>query len=229
MSNTLAMADRDIRQRDIVPPQKLAACHIVILGVGAIGRQVALQLAAVGAGSIELFDHDTVNVENLAPQAYWPRDIGRLKVDATAEACRLINPDVKLVLHPERFRRSSARLIGEAVRQLAIFCCVDSISTRSLAWDALKDRAAFFVDGRMNAEVTRVLASDQPASDSYYATTLFAEAEAYAGSCTSRSTIYGAGIAAGLMLSQFTRWLRGIAVERDILLNLLSMELSLGQ
>jgi phosphoglycerate dehydrogenase-like enzyme len=40
--------DRDIRQRDIVPPERLAQCHAVVIGVGAIGRQVALQLAAVG-------------------------------------------------------------------------------------------------------------------------------------------------------------------------------------
>ena len=40
--------DRDIRQRGLVPPERLAACHAVVIGVGAIGRQVALQLAAVG-------------------------------------------------------------------------------------------------------------------------------------------------------------------------------------
>ena len=61
-----AHADRDIRQREIVPPEKLAGCHVVVVGVGAIGRQVALQLAAVGVPSLELFDHDTVEVENLA-------------------------------------------------------------------------------------------------------------------------------------------------------------------
>jgi hypothetical protein len=37
--------DRDLRQRDIVPPERLAACRATIVGVGAIGRQVALQLA----------------------------------------------------------------------------------------------------------------------------------------------------------------------------------------
>ena len=45
------------------------------------------------------------------------------------------------------------------------------------------------------------------------------------GACTSQSTIYCAGIAAGLMLHQFSRWLRGIAVSQDISLNLLAAEL----
>ena len=55
----------------------------------------------------------------------------------------------------------------------------------------------------MSAEVIRVLASDRPARDEHYPTTLFAQDQAYAGACTAKSTIYTASIAAGLMLSQF--------------------------
>ena len=85
--STLNLADRDIRQRDIVPPEKLAGSHAIIIGVGAIGRQVAVQLAAVGISHLTLIDHDIVGVENLAPQAYWPEDIGNKKVEATAALC----------------------------------------------------------------------------------------------------------------------------------------------
>ena len=119
-----AHADRDIRQREIVPPEKLAGCHVVVVGVGAIGRQVALQLAAVGVPSLELFDHDTVEVENLAAQAYWPQDLARPKVNATADVCRLIYPQVQLVAHPARFRRSFGRSLGNAGKDVAVFCCV---------------------------------------------------------------------------------------------------------
>jgi len=40
--------DRDVRQRALVPPARLAACQALVVGVGDIGRQVALQLAALG-------------------------------------------------------------------------------------------------------------------------------------------------------------------------------------
>ena len=40
----------------------------------------------------------------------------------------------------------------------------------------------------------------------------------------SRSTIYAASIAAGIMVHQFTRWLRGIPVDFDTTLNLLAGE-----
>ena len=42
------LSQRDLRQRDIVPPDALAKCRPTVIGVGAIGRQVALQLAAMG-------------------------------------------------------------------------------------------------------------------------------------------------------------------------------------
>ena len=232
-TNTPAPAHpgRDVRQRDLVPPAALAACHVLVVGVGAVGRQVALQLAAVGAPGFDLVDDDTVGVENLAPQAYWPADLGRAKVDATAGVCRSVNPGAAVTPYAERFRRSSARslpcLRSEHAR-VAVFCCVDSIATRRLVWEAVRGRAAFWADGRMAAEVVRVLASGRPADDGYYATTLFAAERAYAGSCTAKSTVYTATIAAGLMLSQFTRWLRGLAVDRDLTLNLLAAELTAG-
>jgi molybdopterin/thiamine biosynthesis adenylyltransferase len=228
-SSTLQIGDRDIRQRELVPPLKLAVCQAVVVGVGAIGRQVALQLAAVGIGKMDLVDFDVVGVENLAPQAYWQSDLGKSKVEATAHACRLLNPAVRISEYNERFRRSSPRTLAafadRAVRPV-VFCCVDSIATRQLVWEAVRPMAAFFADGRMSAEVIRILAVGQPALDAYYATTLFAPEQAYQGSCTSRSTVYTASIAAALMLSQFTRSLREMPVDRDLHLNLLSSELS---
>jgi sulfur carrier protein ThiS adenylyltransferase len=224
-----SLADRDIRQRQIVPSEKLAACHAVVIGVGAVGRQVALQLSAIGVSHLTLIDHDVVGVENLAPQAYWPQDIGHLKVLATAALCRQIHPEGRVETVAERFRRSMVRslaALADANTHLVVFACVDSIATRGLIWQAVKNTAGFVVDGRMNAEVIRVLAVAQPASEAYYPTTLFAPEEAVVGSCTARSTVYTASIAAGLMLGQFTKWLRGLPVERDLMLNLLSAELT---
>jgi len=225
------LSNRDLRQREIVPPEKLARCHAVVIGVGAIGRQVALQLAAVGIGSMALVDFDLVEEVNLAPQAYRGEDIGLAKVEATASVCRSFHPQIKLRLFQERFRRSSARMMlspQTGATDIAVFACVDSITTRGLIWEAVHEQVAFFADGRMSAETLRVLASDHPSSDSHYPTTLFAAEEAYLGSCTAKSTVYTGSIAAGFMLSQFTRWLRGMPVDRDVMLNLLSMELVVG-
>ena len=52
------LKDRDIRQRELVPPGELAGVHAVVIGVGSVGRQVALQLAALGVPALTLYDHD---------------------------------------------------------------------------------------------------------------------------------------------------------------------------
>ncbi len=228
-SNVQNLQDRDVRQRDLVPPQRLAECHALVIGVGAIGRQVAQQLAAVGVAQIDLIDFDQVAVENLAAQAYWPADLGRAKVHATADLCRSINPEVQVHTHADTFRRSSLKAMAyfhDRQHRQVVFCCVDSITTRKLIWDVLRERVSLFIDGRMSAEVIRVLTAGEPARDHYYESTLFDDNQAYVGACTARSTIYSASIAAGLMVGQFTKWLRDLPLERDQTLNLLSAELS---
>jgi len=199
--------DRYIRQQEIVPADRMAGCQATVVGVGAIGRQVALQLAAMGVPWLQLVDFDTVEPVNLAAQGYLEADLGMPKVQATADACRRLNS--QLELHPvnERFRRSGQ--VGNA-----LFCCVDSIDTRRLIWQAVRDKADFFCDGRMAAEVLRVLAACDPSSRRHYPATLFAAEEAYAGPCTARSTIYCTSTAAGLMLAELTEWLRRLPSAR---------------
>ena len=158
------LLDRDIRQRDLVPPAELARCHAVVIGVGSIGRQVALQLAATGVPMMTLYDPDTVGAENLAPQGFWESDVGDPKVDAAANVCHEQFPQMELNGRHERFRRSAVQS-WPSDRVTAVFCCVDSIATRRLVWDAVHGTAGFFADGRMAAEVVRVLASGQPAAD----------------------------------------------------------------
>ena len=218
----LNLADRDLRQRDLVPPEKLAACKVTVIGVGAIGRQVAIQLAAMGVPWLQFFDHDTVDVVNLAPQGYFPSDTGMPKVDAMANLLRQINPDTQIHPRPERFRRST----GDHGN--VIFVCVDSIDTRKLIFDTLGQKVDFLCDGRMTAEVLRVLTVTDHASRTYYPGTLFSASEAFRGACTAKSTIYCAGIAAGLMVGQFAKWLRGMPTDRDVTLNLLAAEMSVA-
>jgi hypothetical protein len=220
--------ERDARQRDLVLPERLAACRAAVIGVGAVGRPVALQRAAVGVPRLYLFDHETVEAVNLAPQGYRPDQLDLGKADATARDCRLINPSARVVPTAGRFRRSAGREFGAGPDPLAVFAGVDSITTRRLLWESLRGRAAFFVDGRMSAEVIRVLAVAAPATDDYYVTTLFEAGRAYAGSCTARSTIDAASIAAGLMVGQFARWLRHLPVDADRTLNLLAAELTVA-
>lgn len=216
-----ATDERYSRQKDVVPAERIAACKATVIGVGAIGRQVALQLTAMGVPWLQLIDFDVVETSNLASQGYLEDDLGKLKVEATATLCRRINSGIEIVSIAERFRRSTE--IGNAV-----FCAVDKIDVRRLIWESAGNSASFFTDGRMSAETLRVLTACNPESRRHYPTTLFRTEEAFVGPCTAKTTIYCANIAAGLMIAQFTKYLRQLPVEADIQLNLLASELSVG-
>ncbi|MCE9553070.1 MAG: ThiF family adenylyltransferase [Planctomycetes bacterium] len=216
MSST---ADRFVRQAELVPRENLEALRMSVIGVGAVGRQVALQLAAMGAHRIQLVDFDRVEPTNVTTQGYWAADLGQLKVEATRAAIARIDPIIEVQVIPDRYR--PAVDLGEAV-----FCCVDSISARGAIWRSAGSRCRFWVDARMLGEIIRILTVAGQTGRQHYPTTLFPQAEADTGRCTAQSTIYTANIAASLMLHQFARWLRGLPLDQDVLINLLAGEWS---
>ncbi len=217
----MTVVDRFSRQSVLVPRERLAALSVTLIGVGALGRQVALQLAALGVSRLQLIDFDRVDATNVTTQGYRRADCGRLKVEALADALLDLDPDLVIETIADRFRPSQAL-------HDVVFCGVDRISTRAAIWRAVQHRCRFWADGRMRGEVLRVLTAVDEASRTHYGTTLFAQAEAQVGPCTARGTLYTAQIAAGLIVHQFTRWLRGFPGERDQTLNLLAGEWTCG-
>jgi sulfur carrier protein ThiS adenylyltransferase len=214
---TALNSDRFARQLDLVPRAALSDLTVTVIGVGAIGRQVALQLAAIGTSRLQLFDFDTVEPTNITTQGYRTCDLGQPKVVATTAAIHEIDPNIQVTAIGDRFRPKYP--IGPA-----LFCCVDSITARAAIWRSVGQNCRFWADGRMLGEAMRVLAAACPATRRHYASTLFTQAEAQTGTCTSRSTIYAASIAAGLMIHQFTRWLRRLPLDADASFNLLAGE-----
>ncbi len=209
------------RQRDLVPSNRLAGLTATVIGVGAIGRQVALQLASIGVLSVQLIDFDIVDETNITTQGYLAADVGTLKVEATSSSINQIDSNIHVETINDRFR--PRHVTGEA-----IFCCVDSISARAAIWRSVNAGCQFWADGRMLGETMRILCVADDIGRQHYPTTLFRQSEAQPGQCTARSTIYTANIAAGLILHQFTRWLRNIPVDPDLTLNLLASELTAG-
>jgi hypothetical protein len=210
-------SDRFDRQVELVPRERLLQEVVTIIGLGAIGRQVALQLAALGVPKIQFVDFDLVTTTNITSQGYLADDVHRAKVHATADLCQQIEPMLDVDEIKDRFRPSLE--IGTAV-----FCCVDSISTRAAIWRSVEPRCSFYADGRMLGEVVRLLFATVEQGRRHYGTTLFPQAEAEVGRCTSRSTIYAASLAAALLVHQFTRYLRGLPLDVDATFNLLAGE-----
>ena len=222
MEQSVGMLNRYVRQQDIVPRDKIEASNITIIGVGAVGRQVALQLSAIGIKKMTLIDFDTVAEENLAPQGFLESDIGLPKVIAVSSLCRQINGDAIISTRNDKFKGSDFEPCS------VVFCCVDSIDTRKIIFNNIKNKCTLFIDSRMSAESFKIFSVFDNKSREFYPSTIFPEVEAFRGSCTAKSTIYTASILAGMMISNFTKWLRNIPIEQSISLNMLTNEMWCG-
>jgi molybdopterin-synthase adenylyltransferase len=60
----------------------LAALRICICGVGAVGSNLADNLARQGSASLRLIDHDRVEAHNISTQIFGEADVGAWKVEA---------------------------------------------------------------------------------------------------------------------------------------------------
>ncbi len=77
--------------------EKLKQARVVIAGSGGLGSPIAIYLAAAGVGTIRIIDHDTVELSNLNRQVlHWDRDIGRRKVESSAEKLQQLNPHITI-------------------------------------------------------------------------------------------------------------------------------------
>src|SRR4051794_11819481 len=61
---------------------KLAALHVTLCGAGAVGSNLADNLARQGVTKLRAIDHDRVEEHNISTQLYGEGDVGVWKVEA---------------------------------------------------------------------------------------------------------------------------------------------------
>jgi sulfur carrier protein ThiS adenylyltransferase len=179
----------------------------------------------MGVTKLALFDFDEVDETNICTQGYKESQMGEKKVLVMKGAVEDINSEAQVGAMCVKFTETSLPFFTKIQKRFkwdkpieTVFCCVDSITARERIFEAVKDDCKFFVDGRMTAESLRVLTVTD--DKEYYPTTIFPQEEAMGGTCTAKSTIYCANIAAGMMCSQYTKYLRGFVLSQDLLLNI---------
>lgn len=118
---------------------------ITIVGCGALGSAVALQLAKLGC-TLRLIDGDKVEGHNIPNQLiYGVSDIGKFKAEALRD--RLIE------LTDNREHAARVKFVDQdtVLNDRFVFCCVDSMAARKLIFDRITDRDGVYFDGRIGA------------------------------------------------------------------------------
>lgn len=91
--------DRYARQRLLTwwDQDALASSRVLVVGAGALGNEIAKNLALVGVGQLTVIDLDRVERSNLSRCVlFHPDDEGRSKAEVVAARVRELNPDVRV-------------------------------------------------------------------------------------------------------------------------------------
>lgn len=108
---------------------KVQAAKVIVVGAGALGNEVAKNLALMGIGHIFILDFDVIEAANLSRSVLFrERDNGRPKAEIAAARLMELNPDV----HVQYFNGDVRTDIGLGVfrRMDAIIGCLDNREAR---------------------------------------------------------------------------------------------------
>lgn len=127
----------------------LLSSKVAIVGCGALGSMVAMQLAAAGVGKIMIADFDTIDISNLQRQFFFKtEEAGSSKADKLALRMSDINPGCTIEIIKKMINRkhasemfadcdfivdatdnpASKMMIEEVCDSLGKHCCVAGVS-----------------------------------------------------------------------------------------------------
>ncbi|MFY9457351.1 MAG: ThiF family adenylyltransferase [Candidatus Spechtbacterales bacterium] len=202
------MADYS-RQVDIIPPDMLVF-PLTIIGVGHIGSNAAHELASIGCPDLIFYDDERVEEANIPAGFFKDSDAGKLgkdgtfKVEAVREAIRLFSPDCKIQTFNEEFS-------GQRLLEGVVVSGVDSMDARRAIWRCIRSNAVFiplYIDGRTGGEIIQIYTVRPSCQEDIEWYEMSLEHEGAPLPCGAKSIGYAARIAAGLIASQFKKWLK---------------------
>jgi hypothetical protein len=192
------------RHRDILGQIDLNY-PINIIGAGSIGSYACLALAKLGFTDITIADDGKVEEENIAPQLYRLKDIGKFKVDCLK---RMIKEQtgVDIIAIPTRINTLNTDHVEGGLTILA----VDTMTARKILFVSIC--SSFFIDARMAIEFLTIISIKSGPifnkQHKYYSDTLFDDSDAVQEACTNKAIAYTSLIAGGLIARTVMEQLR---------------------
>lgn len=191
-------------QKGLIDNERLARTPIIVVGAGAIGSRVVVDLSKMGARDITVYDFDTLEDHNFSSQMYPTSKLGMAKVHALESVAHEYG-DCKITAINEPWTPDNAKQSDDSGILLS---CVDNMDVRSALFKFYKSQAGFFVDGRMSAYVFSVyaVATKDGRQVEHYEKSLFPQSEGSQEPCGQKSIIYTVGQVASQMVSQVRAW-----------------------
>ena len=159
-----------------------------VIGCGATGSFVALQLVKMGVKDIHIYDFDIVEEHNIANQAFLAKHIGMKKVEAFADLIAdSLENDQKVTIHDQR-------VTGEDSFSGIVFVLTDTMSSRKEIWEnclRYKEQVPLVIETRMSINCGRIYAINPLKYEQVkkYEKTFYADDEAEKSFCGSSLSI----------------------------------------
>lgn len=181
---------------------------IHIIGVGATGSFVAMELARMGCPVLNIYDFDDVEIHNIPNQYYDTGDLGKLKAEALADKLKAINPNIVVNVY------TSAVLPvhddeHSGIDEMSgyVFLLVDSMKIRKELWMAAKENKNIIHcwESRLGSDQARVYSLDMTVKDfSKYEADFYEDDNAEMSACGTSITVLPIVLqTASLMIVQF--------------------------
>ncbi|MEA3292129.1 MAG: tRNA threonylcarbamoyladenosine dehydratase [Pseudomonadota bacterium] len=111
---------------------RLAAIHVLIVGLGGVGGFAAEALGRAGIGRLTIVDHDTIHPSNINRQLVALHStLGASKAELMAERLRDINPQATLRVDTSFLRPETVFELLDGGRFDFVLDCIDSIHCKT--------------------------------------------------------------------------------------------------
>lgn len=197
------------RQSSIICPHDVndTGMQIDVIGAGATGSYVVLQLAKMGLTNIHVWDGDVVEGHNLPNQLYGVEDIGVPKVEALSKIIKRLT-DIDIHVH-NQFVCKDSEPLGDVV-----FLLTDSMESRREIYETCikyNPSSKLCIETRLAATQGRIYAFNplDTIEQEMWENTLYSDVEAEVSECGT-TIVMGASssMIASVAVWQFIKWFR---------------------
>lgn len=122
--------------------QRMAASHVLVVGLGGVGAYAAEMICRAGVGRMTIVDADTVQPSNINRQLpALHSTVGQAKAEVLAERFRQINPQLELTVLPVFLKDENIPALLDAAKYDFIVDAIDTLSPKCfLIYHALQRR-----------------------------------------------------------------------------------------
>ena len=165
MSSVLDLGDSRYHRQELITwwdQSRLRASKVLVVGAGALGNEVAKNLALVGVGQLEIVDMDSIEHSNLARCVFFREaDEGANKAAVLAREISELNTDITAVAHSLPVQRLGIGFLRDFD---LVIGALDNREARAWVNQACRKLGKTWVDGAIEGlrGVARVFAPTGP-------------------------------------------------------------------